>query len=103
VSQPVTRSVRWRRRKVPKVRVTWVAQVALLLSLIDEYLMQQFPMGMGGKFGLTIVVVILPVFALSLWRAGLLPPERYEEDAPIWRPGPPISDRPADSDVPPQP
>jgi hypothetical protein len=88
VSQPVARIVRWRRRQVAKVRVTWIAQVGLLLSLVDDYLMQQFPMGMGGKVAMTALVVVLPVALLSLWRAGLLPPERYETEAPVWRPGP---------------
>jgi hypothetical protein len=50
--------------------------VTLLLLLIDEYLMSTFHLRMGGKFLLTLVLVVLPFLALCLWRAGLLPPER---------------------------
>lgn len=80
MEQPnVGRTVRWRRRQVRKIRVTWIGQVGLLLFLLSNYLMQQFPMGMGYKVLLTLVMVVLPVIALALWRAGLLPPERVEE------------------------
>lgn len=72
----VQRTTRWRRRTVRKIRVTWIGQVTLLLLLIDEYLMNLFQLRMGGKFLLTLFLVLLPCLALCLWRAGLLPPER---------------------------
>ena len=80
----VTRTTRWRRRTVRKIRVTWIAQVTLLLLLIDEYLIGVYQLRMGGKFLLTLFLVVLPCLALSLWRAGLLPPERVvtEEETP---------------------
>ncbi|MDB5102226.1 MAG: hypothetical protein JWM80_6647 [Cyanobacteria bacterium RYN_339] len=72
----IQRTTRWRRRKVRKIRVTWIGQVTLLLILIDEYLMASFHLQMGGKFVLTLALVVLPCLAMCLWRAGLLPPER---------------------------
>jgi hypothetical protein len=80
----VQRTVRWRRRTVRKIRVTWIGQVTLLLALVDEYVIQTFQLAIGGKFLATLLIVILPVLALCLWRAGLLPPERVvvEEERP---------------------
>ena len=80
--QPVARTMRWRRRRVPKIRVTWIGQVAVLLALIDDYMLQSLHPAMTGKVLLTLAVVVLPVVALALWRAGLLPPERYEVEPP---------------------
>ena len=82
VQESVARTVRWRRRQVPKVRVTWIGQVTLFLALIDDYTLQQLNLGMGGKVLLTLAIVVLPCLALCLWRAGLLPPERVIEEPP---------------------
>lgn len=82
VQPTVAKTIRWRRRKVPKVRITWVGQVGVFLSLLAGYIMQSIPMNIGERVLLSIGLVVLPVVALLLWRAGLLPPERYEEELP---------------------
>jgi fucose 4-O-acetylase-like acetyltransferase len=75
---PVT--YRWRRRDVPRIRITWVGQVAMFLLLLHQFILRTHPMGMVGRAGLFILVVLIPVVLVSLWRAGLLPPERVPVD-----------------------
>lgn len=70
------RTYRWRRREVPKLRVTWIGLVATLLMLIHIEVMKIFLVPVTPRFGLFLLMVVLPVLLLSLWRAGLLPPER---------------------------
>lgn len=67
---------RWRRRRVPYTRVTWVGLVAVLLMLIHKRLGQAVPLSMGLTVLSFIGIVVLPTLAVILWRAGLLPPER---------------------------
>lgn len=81
MNQPVAPTYRWRRRKMPYMRVTWVGMVAVLLILIHDQLTRMYPMGRGLQVLLFILIVVLPIFALSLWRAGLLPPERVAIDS----------------------
>ena len=56
--------------------------VALLLLLVNDYLLQSFQVGMGLRVLSTIGLVVLPTLALVLYRMGLLPPERVEVDRP---------------------
>lgn len=72
----VSQTYRWRRRDVPKVRVTWIGLVFMLLMLIHKQLAKSLALSIGPAVLLFIPVVLIPVLALSLWRAGLLPPER---------------------------
>lgn len=80
MSQEVNRTYRWRRRRVTPVRVTWLGMVAVLLTLIHQQIVLAHPMGMTGRVGLFIAMVLVPVLLLALWRAGLLPPERVPSD-----------------------
>lgn len=61
---------------MPHIRVTWLGQVAVLMLLVHQFILRTHPMGMTGKVGMFILVVIIPVLLATLWRAGLLPPER---------------------------
>ena len=72
----VPQTYRWRRREVPKIRVTWIGLVFMLLMLIHKQLAKTLALSIGPAVLLFIPVVLLPVLLLSLWRAGLLPPER---------------------------
>ncbi|MNL71951.1 hypothetical protein D3C87_1971850 [compost metagenome] len=45
-----------------------------------QIVLAQPGIGMTGKAGWFIAVVIVPVVLLLLWRAGLLPPERVAMD-----------------------
>lgn len=84
MSQEVQRTYRWRRRQVTPVRWTWLGMVTVLLTLIHQQVLLAHPMGMTGRVGLFIGMVVLPVVLLTLWRAGLLPPERvpYDDEGP---------------------
>jgi tellurite resistance protein TehA-like permease len=73
-------TTRWRRRDVLPIRVTWIGLVAVLLLLIHKRLIQLYPMGITERAGLFVLVVVIPVALVSLWRAGLLPPERVSEE-----------------------
>lgn len=78
----IPQTYRWQRRSVPRIRVTWLGMVAILMILLHQEIIRSFPMGMGGKVLLFIGLVMLPVLLLALWRQGLLPPERVPVDAP---------------------
>lgn len=80
---PLETTYRWRRRRVMHVRVTWLAMVLVLALLIFFKTMERLPtIGQGGKVLGFILIVILPMVAVGLWRAGLLPPERVRADFP---------------------
>lgn len=80
MSQEVHRTYRWRRRQVTPVRWTWIGMVAVLMTLIHQQIVSLHPMGVTGRAGLFIVLVLVPVILATLWRAGLLPPERVPYD-----------------------
>ena len=80
MSQEPTRAVRWRRRAVPHIRFTWIGMVTVFCVLLHAELMKYMNFGMTGRVIAFIVLVVVPVLAVVLWRAGLLPPERVEED-----------------------
>lgn len=83
MTDDIPRTYRWRRRQVPKLRVTWIGLVATLLTLVHIEVMRLFPVGITARFGFLLLMVVLPVLLLGLWRAGLLPPERvpYEGES----------------------
>lgn len=91
MAEPIERTYRWRRREVVRTRITWVGLVTMLLLLIHKQL--TFGMAMTPKAVWFIFVVALPVLALLLWRAGLLPPERVavdgEPETPVGAQAPP--------------
>lgn len=94
MAEPIERTYRWRRREVVRTRITWVGLVTMLLLLIHKQITTG--MAMTPKAAWFIAVVVVPVTALLLWRAGLLPPERVAVDgeAPAGPNGPPQSDTP---------
>lgn len=75
---------RFRRRRVMPIRVTWLGQVALVLLLAHLAAFRAFApgAGMGARVLAFILGVALPVVAVTLWRAGLLPPERVAVPGP---------------------
>lgn len=91
MAEPIERTYRWRRREVVRTRITWVGLVTMLLLLIHKQL--TLGMAMTPKAVWFIFVVALPVLALLLWRAGLLPPERVavddEPETPVGAQAPP--------------
>jgi hypothetical protein len=108
VAEPIERTYRWRRREVVRTRITWVGLVTMLLLLIHKQITTGMPM--TPKAAWFIAVVVVPVIALLLWRAGLLPPERVLVDGevpaePPGPSGPAPSDPngPAQLDAPPRP
>lgn len=72
----VPQTYRWRRREVPRIRVTWIGLVGMLLLLIHKQVSKALALAIGPSALLFIGLVLVPVLLLSLWRAGLLPPER---------------------------
>lgn len=79
----IAATYRWRRREVMPVRVTWLGMVLVLCLMTHRAIVTNVAgLGMTGKVGAFIAVVILPMLALVLWRAGLLPPERVRVEPP---------------------
>ncbi len=81
-------SVRWRRRAMPKVRVTWLAMVVIMFMLAHRALIENVPLGVTGKVATFIAMVLVPTVLFALWRLGLLPPERVVVEATDPEPGP---------------
>jgi hypothetical protein len=68
---------RWRRRKVQRVRVTWLGMVLVLCLMVHRSLLRAHPEWSTTVQTLTFLpTVVLPMLLLTLWRLGLLPPER---------------------------
>jgi hypothetical protein len=97
VPEPIERTYRWRRREVVRTRITWVGLVTMLLLLIHKQITTGMPMTPRAAW--FIAVVVVPVTALLLWRAGLLPPERVAVDGAA----PPEPADPAQPEAPPRP
>lgn len=72
-------TVRWRRREVPRMRITWCVMVVVLFMVAHMTLIENVDLGRTGNLLTFIPMVILPTIALILWRLGLLPPERVVE------------------------
>lgn len=75
---------RFRRREVMPIRVTWLGQVALALTLIHQAVFRTLLPGapVGTRVLAFALGVLLPTLLLALWRAGLLPPVREVVFAP---------------------
>lgn len=99
MAEPIERTYRWRRREVVRTRITWVGLVTMLLLLIHKQITTGMPM--TPKAAWFIAVVVVPVTALLLWRAGLLPPERVAVDGEP--PAEPTGSAPSDTPPPPRP
>ncbi|MEB3222511.1 MAG: hypothetical protein VKS61_10575 [Candidatus Sericytochromatia bacterium] len=75
--QALAPTYRWRRRQVQRVRVTWLGMVLVLCLMSHRSLLNAFPDWSTTVRFLTFVpTVVLPMLLLTLWRLGLLPPER---------------------------
>lgn len=86
VSPAVAVTYRWKRRAVQRVRVTWLFMVFVLFCMGHRaFLHAHLDLGMAGKVGSFIGMVLFPTLLLTLWRFGLLPPERVPSDAPPGR------------------
>ncbi|MEB3197809.1 MAG: hypothetical protein VKP62_11455 [Candidatus Sericytochromatia bacterium] len=74
---PLAPTYRWRRRAVQKVRFTWLGMVFVLCMMAHRSLTQAFPAWPNSwKVMAFLPLVVLPMLLLTLWRLGLLPPER---------------------------
>jgi hypothetical protein len=59
------------------VRVTWLGMVLVLCLMCHRSLLQAFPdWSMAVKWLTFLPTVVVPMVVLTLWRLGLLPPER---------------------------